>query len=158
MPADFTSCTSQMTFVVILHKVSSTARMRLRARDILSWFSKMASKRKFAGENSGALVPVKKPKQNQIALTGQGGAIQAVCVNICCDYSLLQCCEVVYTWCESSHAWFTLIASTKNIQSRSSYNAAQWTWGLFGQICWLTTAHFCFIGVSHAWLCTSVQA
>ena len=43
----------------------------------------MASKRKFAGENSGALVPVKKPKQNQIALTGQGGAIQAVCVNIC---------------------------------------------------------------------------
>lgn len=38
----------------------------------------MASKRKFAGENSGALVPVKKPKQNQIALTGQGGAIQAL--------------------------------------------------------------------------------
>ena len=41
-------------------------------------FSKMASKRKFAGDNSHALVPVKKPKQNQIAISNQGGAIQAV--------------------------------------------------------------------------------
>lgn len=39
---------------------------------------KMATKRKFAGENSGALVPVKKPKQNQLALQDQGGAIQSV--------------------------------------------------------------------------------
>lgn len=39
---------------------------------------KMATKRKFAAENSGALVPVKKPKQNQLALQDQGGAIQSV--------------------------------------------------------------------------------
>ena len=38
----------------------------------------MATKRKFAAENSGALVPVKKPKQNQLALQDQGGAIQSV--------------------------------------------------------------------------------
>ena len=43
---------------------------------------KMATKRKFAGENSGALVPVKKPKQNQLALQDQGGAIQSVWINI----------------------------------------------------------------------------
>ena len=42
----------------------------------------MATKRKFAAENSGALVPVKKPKQNQLALQDQGGAIQSVWVNI----------------------------------------------------------------------------
>lgn len=42
----------------------------------------MASKRKFVGENSGALVPVKKPKQHEVALLNQGGAIQAVCINI----------------------------------------------------------------------------
>lgn len=42
----------------------------------------MATKRKFAAENSGALVPVKKPKQNQLALQDQGGAIQSVWINI----------------------------------------------------------------------------
>lgn len=38
----------------------------------------MASKRKFAGENSQALVPVKKQKQHQVALLNQGGGVQAV--------------------------------------------------------------------------------
>lgn len=33
-------------------------------------------------ENSGALVPVKKPKQHEVALANQGGAIQAVFVNM----------------------------------------------------------------------------
>jgi len=42
----------------------------------------MATKRKFIGENSGALVPVKKPKQLEVALANQGGAIQAVFINI----------------------------------------------------------------------------
>ena len=51
-------------------------------------FSKMASKRKFVGENSQALVPVKKPKQHQVALSNQGGAIQAVCVNFCSVHCL----------------------------------------------------------------------
>lgn len=39
---------------------------------------KMATKRKFVSENSGALVPVKKPKQHEVALLNQGGAIQAL--------------------------------------------------------------------------------
>lgn len=47
-----------------------------------SKFVKMATKRKFVSENSGALVPVKKPKQHEVALANQGGAIQAVCTNI----------------------------------------------------------------------------
>ena len=42
----------------------------------------MATKRKFVSENSGALVPVKKPKQHELALANQGGAVQAVCINI----------------------------------------------------------------------------
>ena len=53
----------------------------------------MASKRKFAGENSGALVPVKKPKQHQVALLNQGGAIQAVCViiyNVLCAFDVVK--------------------------------------------------------------------
>lgn len=43
----------------------------------------MASKRKFAGENSQALVPVKKQKQHQVALLNQGGGVQAVGDNGC---------------------------------------------------------------------------
>jgi len=42
----------------------------------------MATKRKFVSENSGALVPVKKPKQHEVALANQGGTIQAVCTDI----------------------------------------------------------------------------
>ena len=56
----------------------------------------MASKRKFVGDNSQALVPVKKTKQNQVALLNQGGAIQTVCVNICSVYCLF-CCSDVFT-------------------------------------------------------------
>lgn len=45
-------------------------------------FVKMATKRKFVSENSGALVPVKKSKQHEVALANQGGTIQAVCTDI----------------------------------------------------------------------------
>jgi len=41
----------------------------------------MATKRKFVNENSGALVPVKKPKQHEVALANQGGAMQAVFID-----------------------------------------------------------------------------
>ena len=67
----------------------------------LGKFVKMATKRKFMSENSGALVPVKKPKQHEIALANQGGAIQAVFINmisffICFDVAVF---TVVFSTC-----------------------------------------------------------
>lgn len=54
-----------------LHEVSVIVAEKLRE-------SKMASKRKFNGETSQALVPVKKQKQHQVALLNHEGVIQEV--------------------------------------------------------------------------------
>lgn len=85
--------TSLGTFHLFLHNLAS--RFLLSPRFFLtpSKFVKMATKRKFVSENSGALVPVKKPKQHEVALLNQGGAIQAVFINMFSFFGWFWCCS-----------------------------------------------------------------
>ena len=89
-----------------LHEVSVIVAEKLRE-------SKMASKRKFNGETSQALVPVKKQKQHQVALLNHEGVIQEVWFNLvdfvdrfhvlhtCLDGNVIVCfIDVKYLrWC-----------------------------------------------------------